>query len=94
MYSGTSHIKSTQMNLGMLRSRGMQRLKQRTRYSRFGTKSKKITIEPVSPLAVYHHEKRMKSAVAKGIRREIICYLLITVIMTVTAMMIYGIFFN
>lgn len=93
MTSSTHHIKSTQMNLGMLRSRGMQRLKKRTRYSRFGSKTKNHAVEPASPIAVYHHEKRMKAAVTGGIRREIICYLLVTVLTTVTAMMIYGFFF-
>jgi len=90
MAIGTGHIHSTKMNLGMLRTRGMQRVKYRSKMVGIGDKFNNY----FTPTATNHDENRMRKAVARGIRREIIAYWMIIVILVIAGLLIYGLFYS
>lgn len=85
--AGTGHNQSFRTNRRMLRSSGGQRVKYRSKMTGINT-------NPATPLSTYHDSKRMQKAVTKGIRREIIAYLLVLVLLSLAGLILYGLLYG
>jgi len=78
------------MHNGIFRISTMQRLKHASRYIKLSNNR----FHETTPLATYHKEKVSRKQIARDVRSGIICYLMVLVGLTISSMMVYGVFFS